>query len=45
MLLTMLTLPALLGVAGVWLATPAAELMALTLSAWMFFRYRGRYRY
>ena len=45
MLLTMLTLPALLGVAGVWLATPAAELMALALSAWMFFRYRGRYRY
>ena len=45
MLLTMLTLPALLGVAGVWLATPAAELMALALSAWMFFRYRGRYQY
>ena len=45
MLLTMLTLPALLGIAGVWLATPAAELMALALSAWMFFRYRGRYRY
>ncbi len=45
MLLAMLTLPALLGVAGVWLATPAAELMALALSAWMFFRYRGRYRY
>ena len=45
MLLTMLTLPALLGVAGVWLATPAAELMALALSAWMYFRYRGRYQY
>ena len=36
MLITMLILPAILGVNGIWLATPAAELMALALSAFMF---------
>ncbi len=45
MLITMLVLPALLGVNGLWLATPAAELMALTLSAAMFRRYRKKYGY
>ncbi|MCI9067904.1 MAG: MATE family efflux transporter [Lachnospiraceae bacterium] len=45
MLVTMLVLPALFGVNGIWLATPAAELMALFLSAFMFLRYRGRYQY
>lgn len=30
---------------GIWLATPAAELMALVLSAVMFFRYKKRYGY
>ncbi len=45
MLITMLILPALLGVNGIWLATPAAELMALSLSAFMFLKYRRRYRY
>ena len=45
MMLTMLTLPVLLGVNGIWLATPAAELMALAMSALLFLRYRGRYRY
>ena len=45
MLITMLILPAILGVNGIWLATPAAELMALTLSAFMFVRYRKRYQY
>lgn len=45
MLITMLALPALFGVNGIWLATPAAELMALVLSAAAFFRYRKRYRY
>ncbi len=45
MLITMLVLPALLGVNGIWLATPAAELMALTLSAAMFRRYRKKYGY
>lgn len=45
MLITMLTLPALIGVNGIWLATPAAELMALALSAFMFTKYRKRYHY
>ena len=41
----MLILPAIWGVTGVWLATPAAELLALSLSLIMFFRYRKRYQY
>ena len=45
MLITMLVLPMLLGVKGIWLATPAAELMALALSAFMFVKYRKRYGY
>ena len=45
MLITMLILPAILGVNGIWLATPVAELMALALSAFMFVRYRKRYQY
>lgn len=45
MLITMLVLPAILGVNGIWLATPVAELMALVLSAVMFLKYRNRYRY
>ncbi len=45
MLATMLVLPALLGVNGIWLATPVAELMALALSAAMFVKYRKRYHY
>lgn len=45
MLITMLVLPAVLGVNGIWLATPVAELMALVLSAVMFLKYRKRYRY
>lgn len=45
MLIAMLTLPALFGVTGVWLATPAAEFMAVLLSAAMFLKYRKRYRY
>ena len=45
MLVTMIVLPLILGVNGIWLATPVAELMALMLSALMFFRYRKRYRY
>ena len=45
MLIAMLVLPAVFGVNGVWLATPAAELMALVLSAVMFLRYRKRYGY
>ena len=45
MLITMIVLPLILGVNGIWLATPAAELMALALSAVMFFLYRKRYGY
>ncbi len=45
MLITMIVLPMLLGVNGIWLATPAAELMALILSAVMFAKYRKRYGY
>ncbi len=45
MLVTMLLLPAFLGVNGIWLATPAAELMALALSVGMFLKYRKRYGY
>ncbi len=45
MLITMIVLPMILGVNGIWLATPVAEFMALALSAFMFFRYRKRYGY
>lgn len=45
MLITMIVLPMILGVNGVWLATPVAELMALVLSAVMFIRNRARYGY
>ena len=41
----MLVLPLFLGVNGIWLATPAAELMALSLSVFMFLKYRKRYGY
>ena len=45
MLITMAVLPLLFGINGVWLATPAAELMALALPAFMFRKYRKRYGY
>ena len=45
MLLTMMVLPLILGVNGIWLATPAAELMALVLSGFMFLKYKKRYGY
>ncbi|MCI8530013.1 MAG: MATE family efflux transporter [Lachnospiraceae bacterium] len=40
MLITMIVLPIILGVNGIWLATPVAELMALALSAFMFLKHR-----
>ncbi len=43
MMIAMLVLPALLGVNGIWLATPAAELLALCLSGCMFLKYRRQY--
>lgn len=45
MLVTMIVLPVILGVNGIWLATPVAELMALLLSFGMFFKYRKQYGY
>ncbi|MCI8281571.1 MAG: MATE family efflux transporter [Lachnospiraceae bacterium] len=45
MLITMIVLPIFLGVNGIWLATPAAELMALALSGFLFLKYRKRYHY
>ena len=45
MVICLLLLPALLGVTGIWLANPLAELMAIVLSAAMFVKYRKRYGY
>lgn len=45
LLIAMTILPWLLGVNGIWLATPAAELAAVVLSAFLFKKYRGRYGY
>ena len=45
MLITMLILPLVFGVNGIWLATPVAELMAFALSTFMFLKYRKRYGY
>ncbi len=45
MLIAMLILPAVLGVNGIWLSAPAAELMALVLSARMLVKYRKQYQY
>ena len=45
MLITMIVLPLLFGVNGIWLAMPAAELMALGLSFFMLLKYRKRYGY
>lgn len=45
MLVTMLVLPVFLGVNGIWLATPAAELMAIVLSGGLFLKYKKKYQY
>lgn len=45
MLITMLILPIIWGINGIWLATPVAELMALMLSATMFIKYGKYYFY
>lgn len=45
MLVTMMILPLVFGVNGIWLATPVAELMALALSIFMFLKYRKRCGY
>ena len=45
MIIAMLTLPALLGVTGVWLANPLAELPPIGVATLMQVRYRKRYGY
>lgn len=45
MLITMLVLPALIGVNGIWLATPFAEWMASGMSIFFFIKYRKKYQY
>ena len=45
MLITMLVLPVVFGVNGIWMATPVAELMALALSLGMFIIYKKKYHY
>ena len=45
MMITMLALPAVLGLNGIWMATPVAELMALFLSGYMFYKYKKKYGY
>lgn len=45
MLISLLVLPAVLGITGIWWATPIAECVAVFLSAVMFLRYRKRYHY
>ena len=45
MIICLLALPALLGVTGIWLANPAAELMAIILATWMLLKYRKKYLY
>lgn len=45
MVVCLLVLPALLGITGIWLANPLAELMAVALACVMFLKYRKIYRY
>ena len=45
MVIAMLILLALLGVPGVWLANPAAELCAICLATLMFLRFKKKYGY
>ena len=45
MLVTMLVLPVFLGVNGIWLATPAAEFMAIVLSGGLFLKKKKKYQY
>ncbi len=45
MLAAMIVLPLLLGVNGIWLATPAAELMGASSCRGMYWKYRKRYGY
>lgn len=44
-LLSVATLPMLLGVDGIWLSIPAAEMLALLVSLWCIIRLKARYGY
>ncbi len=43
MVICLLVLPLLFGVTGIWLATPLAELLAISLAFSMFMRYKNKY--
>lgn len=45
MVICLLALPLFFGVTGIWLATPAAELMAIALACFMFLKYKNKYRF
>lgn len=45
MVICLLVLPLLLEVTGIWLATPAAELLAILLACVMFMKYKNQYKY
>lgn len=45
MVICLLVLPLLLGVTGIWLATPTAELLAILLACVMFMKYKNQYKY
>ena len=45
MVICLLLLPLLFGVTGIWLATPAAELLAVILAVFMFIKYRKKYEF
>lgn len=45
LMIAMLTLPVMLGITGIWLATPAAEFIAIGMSLLFFYKYKKRYQY
>ena len=44
MIICLVLLPFLFGITGVWLATPAAELLAVGLACCMFIKYKSKYK-
>lgn len=45
MVVSLIALPLLFGVTGIWLATPIAELLAIMLAIYMFIKFRNTYKY
>ena len=45
MVICLIVLPLLFKVTGIWLATPAAELLAILLSCFMFIKYKTKYKF